>query len=44
MNERPSKRLDAKFRFTQIGLPHFNTGREHLPVKSGADKPRLDRF
>jgi hypothetical protein len=22
----------------QIGFPHFNTGREHLPVRSGADK------
>jgi hypothetical protein len=28
----------AKSQFKQIGVPHFNTGRENLPVKSGAGK------
>jgi hypothetical protein len=44
MNERPSKRLDAKLRFTQIGFPPFNTGRENLPVKSGVGKLRPLKF
>jgi hypothetical protein len=35
---------EAKSRFKQIGFPPFNTGRENLPVKSGADKLRSIRF
>jgi hypothetical protein len=35
---------EVKSRFKQIGVPHFNTGRENLPVKSGAGKLRSFRF
>jgi hypothetical protein len=33
-----------KDREEEIGVPHFNTGRENLPVKSGAGKFRSFRF
>jgi hypothetical protein len=38
------KSPEAKPRFKQIGSSPFNTGRENLPVKSGADKLRALRF
>jgi hypothetical protein len=36
----PGKSPEAKTLFKQIGFPHFNTGRENLPVKSGSGKLR----
>jgi hypothetical protein len=36
MNARQDKRPEAKSRLKKIGFPHFNTGRENIPVKSGA--------
>jgi hypothetical protein len=44
MTDMPGKSLEAKSWFKQIGFPHFNTGRETLPVKSGAGKLRSLRF
>jgi hypothetical protein len=44
MTARPGKSPEPKSRFKQIGFPHFNTGRETLPVKSGADKLRQLRL
>jgi hypothetical protein len=44
MDVSPDKRPKSKSWFKQIGVPHFNTGRENLPVKSGAGKLKPFRF
>jgi hypothetical protein len=40
----PGRVPKAKSWFKQIGFSPFNTGRENLPVKSGAGKLRSIRF